>query len=88
MKTGDMVWYNSAGSKQTGLVLEIITVENRFISETPCKMIRIHWNESGYGYKPAVYDSEMKRQFGDIPDCYVRLTTKTGLSMFKVISEA
>ena len=88
MKVGDMVWYNCAGSRQTGLVLEVITVENRYVSETPCEMMRIHWNENGSGPKPAVYNSEMQRQFNDVPDCYVRIASKNGLAMFKVISEA
>jgi hypothetical protein len=93
MKIGDLVWYNCAGSKQTGLVLGF--AKNTWLDHTrKTDMVKIYWI-SGAGPRPAMYSGEGQRLYNsDITrkpecfECYVRVKSRSGFDLFKVISEA
>jgi len=93
MKIGDLVWYNCAGSKQTGLVLGFI--KNTWLDHTrEIDMMKIYWT-GGTGPRPAMYSNEGQRLYNsDVTrkpeyfECCVRIRTHAGFDLFKVISEA
>ena len=90
MKVGDLVWYNCAGSKQTGIVLEICIKDGTaYPHGKRTEMIKIHWYTIGYGPRPAMYSADGTRLFGsDHPTAYVPTKGTSGIKIFKVISEA
>jgi len=89
MKIGDLVWYNTAGSKQTGIVLEIRTMKHVVAYDEQCEMIKIHWNTNGSGPRPAMYGDSGNRIYGaDQLISYVQVKSKSGIGLFKVISRA
>jgi len=93
MKIGDLVWYNCAGSKQTGIVLGFI--KNTWLDHTKdTDMVKILW-VGGSGVKPAMYDLTGQRLYNsDISrkpeyfQCCTRLRSRAGFNLYKVISEA
>ena len=89
MKVGDLIWYNCAGSKHTGIILEMRTMKDFGTYGDPCEMMKVHWNARGSGPRPAMYDGDGQRLWGaGIRESYVRTKSKEGFYFFKVISEA
>ena len=89
MKVGDLVWYNCAGSKHTGIILEIRMMESGNTYGEASEMMKIHWNARGSGPRPAMFGDNGQRLWGtDIRESYVRIKSKEGFYFFKVISEA
>jgi len=89
INVGDLVWYNCAGSKQTGIVLEIRMMENVITHGEQNEMMKVHWNTNGSGPKPAMYDPTGARLFGiEHVESYVHIKNKHGIGFFKVISRA
>tara|TARA_R110002110_G_scaffold67186_2_gene183463 strand:- start:224 stop:493 length:270 start_codon:yes stop_codon:yes gene_type:complete len=89
MKIGDLVWYNTAGSKQTGIVLEIRTMKHVITYGEQCEVMKIHWSTNGSGPRPAMYSVDGNRIYGtDQLTSYVQIKSKGGIGLFKVISKA
>ncbi len=93
MKVGDLIWYNTAGSKEIALVLDIVpkTLCDRI---NPTMVALIQWAGNKGGIRPRMYDEsgrqiyssrESRRQFDR---GWVPLKTKEGYSLFKVINES
>ena len=89
MKVGDLVWYNTGGSQQTGIVLEVCSKIGIRVIGKQTEMIKIHWNIGGTGPLPAMYTHEGTRLWGtDRLTAYVPVKGTSGIKMFKVISKA
>ena len=89
LKVGDLVWYNCAGSKQTGIVLEIFMKDDVFTYGEQTEMIKIHWNVNGSGPRPAMYAKDGTRLWGiEHLTAYVPTKSTSGIGIFKVISKA
>ena len=87
---GDLVWFNSGGSSHRALVLGFtINKWLDFVREQ--EMVKVYWL-GGKGPRPVMYDAEGRRIYGqhrdDIGECFVALSTRSGLPVFKVISSA
>ena len=54
-------------------------------------MVKVYWL-GGEGPRPAMYDSEGRRIYGqgrdDIGECFVAIKSRSGMPMFKIISRA
>ena len=90
MNIGDLVWFNSGGSSHRALVLGF--TRNKWLDYAKeQKMVRVYWL-GGEGPRPAMYDTEGKRIYGqhkdDIGECFVAIKSRSGVPMFKVISKA
>ena len=85
MKIGDLVWYNSAGSDRTAIILDFI--QNNWLDpHNKINMLRIFW-VGGSGARPSMYDSTGRRIYNqDANNCYVRAKSRSGFNTFKVIS--
>ena len=93
IKTGDLIWYNTAGSKEIALVLDM-TITSLCDRIDPTVVALIQWAGNTGGIRPRMYDKsgrqiyssrESRRQFDR---GWVPLKTKEGYSLFKVINES
>jgi len=87
---GDLVWFNSGGSSHRALVLGF--VRNNWLDHlNETEMVKVYWL-GGEGPRPAMYDAEGHRIFDRHKDyageCYVASKSRSGLSVFKVVSKA
>ena len=92
MRVGDLIWYNCAGSTQTGIVLGF--TKNTWLDhERETVMMKIYWT-GGTGPRPVMYDLEGRRLWDretrkfDSFECYVSAKSRSGHSLFKIISRA
>ena len=86
MKIGDLVWYNSAGSDRTAIILDF--VQNNWLDpHNKIDMLRIFW-VGGTGVRPAMYSPAGYRIYNqDANNCFVRAKSRSGFNMFKTISD-
>lgn len=93
MKVGDLIWYNTAGSKEIALVLAIVpkTLCDRI---NPTMVALIQWAGNKGGPRPRMYDEsgrQIYQPWESRQQCnmgWVPLETKEGFSLFKVINES
>ena len=90
MNVGDLVWFNSGGSSHRALVLGF--TRNKWLDYVKeQEMAKVYWL-GGDGPRPAMYDTEGRRIYeqhrDDIGECFVATKSRSGMSMFKVISSA
>ena len=85
MKVGDLVWYNSAGSSRTAIILDF--AKNNWLDHrVKTEMVKVFWT-GGEGPMPAMYGRFGERIYNhDAHTCFVRAKTHMGFNMFKVIS--
>jgi len=104
MNVGDLIWFNSAGSKQTAIVLDFGTMSlgNRDPRDPSYEMALLHWSGGGKGVLPPMYDAGGRRMYGDrfgsaTPAFgsanagsvgYCRTITRSGHRVFKVLARA
>ena len=97
MNVGDLIWFNSAGSKQTAIVLDFGTMSlgNRDPRDPSYEMVLLHWSGGGKGVLPPMYDTGGRRMYGDRFGSanagsvgYCRTITRSGHRVFKVLARA
>ena len=90
LNIGDLIWFNSGGSSHRALVLGF--TRNKWLDYLKeQEMVKVYWL-GGEGPRPAMYDTEGRRIYGqhrgDLGECFVAKSTRSGMSTFKVISRA
>jgi len=95
MNVGDLIWFNSAGSKQTAIVLDfgVMSLGNRDPRDPSHEMALVHWSGGGKGVLPPMYDTGGRRMYdtkfgsanaGSVGWC--RTITRSGHRVFKVLA--
>lgn len=85
MKAGDLVWYNTGGSQEMALVIDVVSAPQPIYMLAPDKMQRfafVHWCGDGGGLRPKTYSLPSVSSDGSRKDAGWVFARK---SMWKVV---